>query len=116
AIWPVQKCTWKDCSGEQGKTYKYEIVPMVGTPDKLTAREDLAATTNSVTLTTEHGDFSCAFTSGILSTQWLAHTLPQAKDGSGPDWEALVKAIKTPGDPIREKLCGVVQKMLMAPV
>src|SRR5436309_516504 len=70
-VWPIQKFEWKDFSGHEGSTYQYEIVPMCGTPGNLTAREDLAGTTNKVTLTTEHGDFSVAFTNGILSTQWL---------------------------------------------
>ena len=114
-VWPIQKFSWKYFGGEEGKTYQFEFVPMVGTPDKLTAREDLAVLTNEVTLAAQHGDITARFTNGILSTQWLANQLPKAADGS-PDFEALLKAIKTPGNPIREKLSGGIAKMLMEPI
>ncbi len=115
-VWPIQKFNWKFLTGQYGKTYQFEIVPMCGTPDNLTARQEMAVMTNKVTLTTEHGPISYACNNGILSTQWLARQLPPAKDGSGPDWETLVQAIKTPGNPIREKLSCGLGKFLMQPL
>jgi hypothetical protein len=113
--WPVQKFNWKDFTAPKGGTYKYEIVPMTGTPGALTARQDLAVITNDVRLCTDYGDISAAFTKGILSTQAVAHALPTDATGA-PDFEALLAAIKTPGNPLREKLNGGVAKMLMAPI
>ena len=114
-VWPIQKFSWKDFTAEEGKTYQYEIVPMVGTPDKLEAKEDLAVLTAPVTLATEYGDITVRFTKGILSTQWLVNQLPKDAEGF-PDFQVLLKAIATPGNPIREKLSGGVAKMLMAPI
>lgn len=105
-VWPIQKFTWMDFGGKLFSTYKYVITPMTGTFDALTVRTDLAVTTEAVSLTTQVSDqIKVAFTRGILSTQWLARTLPTLPDGT-PDFEALIKAIKTPGDPIRTHLMG----------
>ena len=34
--WPVQKYSWRDLTAQPGATYRYEIIPMVGTPGALT--------------------------------------------------------------------------------
>ncbi|HXH38704.1 MAG TPA: phospholipase D-like domain-containing protein [Thermoanaerobaculia bacterium] len=66
--------------------------------------------TNDVTLTTARGDISVAFTNGILSTQFLAHTLPPGKDG--PSLTALKSDIFDPTNDLRKKLAGDVLPML----
>lgn len=114
-VWPVQKFSWKDFTAAEGKTYQYEIVPMVGTPDKLEAKEELAVLTEPVTLATEYGDITLRFTKGILSTQALAKLLPKDAEGF-PDYQVLLKKIATPGDPLREKLSRGIARMLMEPI
>lgn len=113
-VWPIQRFSWKDYVGAVGKTYEYEIVPMTGTAGALTACDELAGRSNPITLSTDCGQFiKACFTHGILSTQSLAHKLPTDADGL-PSFEALLKAITTPGDPIREKLHGGMVKFLLS--
>ena len=83
AEWPVQKYVWKDLVGTHGATYRYKIVPMVGTPDHLTPAPDAGLTqiSNPVTIQAQHGDIDVVFNRGILSTQALAHSVPH--DASG---------------------------------
>ena len=114
-VWPIQSMFWID-RGPKNGTVKYELVPMCGTVDKLVAAEDMKVVSNEVTFTTKVDDtFALSFTNGTLSTQWLAHSLPQDKDGL-PDWEVLLKAIQTVGDPIRTRLGGSLPEMAMEPI
>ena len=110
-VWPVQKFSWRDFSIQSGGSYQYEVVPMVGAPGALKPQESLALTTNLVTLSISYGDISAAFTSGILSTQFVAHQLPASKTG-GPSLATLKKDIFTSGNPLREKLAGNSLPML----
>jgi hypothetical protein len=115
-VWPVQKCSWMDYVGKAGKQYKYRVTPMVGEPGNLRTRKDLGGTSNKVKLTTQIGSrIKVAFTRGILSTQALARQLPTLEDGS-PDFNVLIKAIQTPGDPIRKRLAGNALELLLAPI
>ena len=112
-VWPVQKFSWRDFSTESGGSYQYEIVPMVGTPGGLKPQEALAVTTNPVNLSTNYGDISAAFTNGILSTQFVAHSkFATGKDGT-PNINALLKSIGTIGNPLRVQLAGDSLPMLM---
>ena len=54
--WPVQKYSWKDLFAERGGTYWYEIVPMIGTPDHLSRDGSRSMRTNSISLSSAHGD------------------------------------------------------------
>lgn len=110
--WPIQNFKWKDYSGKRKNKRKYKIIPMVGTPDNLQPKEDLAVFTNEVTLDTEYGDTSACFNMGILSTQALAHKLPKLPDGSGPDPQAVIDGIMTPGSEIRKMLAGDLPEFL----
>jgi hypothetical protein len=110
--WPVQKYAWRDLTADRGKTYRYEIIPRVGRPGDLSSRDDLKLVTDFVTLTpscSEHVD--AYFNRGILSTQALAHVLPIDKKGM-PSSEALLEAIKRPGDPVRAALAGQIIEAL----
>jgi len=121
ATWPVQRMSWKDLTwrdevnaenGALDTVVQYRIVPLTGPANGLQAHEELSAVTDPVHLTLNFGDISAAFNNGILSTQWLSHTLQQtfskvkgAKGATGP-LGALKAAIAKPGDPIRTKLAG----------
>ena len=63
--WPIQKFEWKDLMAKPGGTYKYRIVPRIGTPDTLQDGGP-ALTSNEVTLTPERGlGFRAYFNRGI---------------------------------------------------
>ena len=106
-VWPVQKFSWRDFSAIRGETYSYDIVPMIGTPDKLRPDGAKAITAGPVTLTPKRGSFSAYFTNGILATQALTHVIPAGKSG-GPDPTVLHNRIDQPGDPLRMKLAGQI--------
>lgn len=114
--WPIQKCDWMDFTVKTDTTYKYEIVPMVGKPGELKAHASISVTTDPVTPSTKCGEaFECAFTNGFLSTQALRGRVALDADGV-PDFNALVKAIGTPGDPLREHLAGNALSLLKWPL
>jgi phosphatidylserine/phosphatidylglycerophosphate/cardiolipin synthase-like enzyme len=104
--WPIQKFVWRDLTADGGKSYQYQIVPMVGKPDDLKPREDLALTSPTISLRPDCGDNIFAyFNRGILSTQSLVHNLPQNGTGT-PDYKTLLGRIDQPGDPLRKSLAG----------
>jgi len=104
--WPVQKFNWRDLTAKPGGQYRYRIVPRIGAPGSLKdAPKSLELLTNSVNLTPRRGSFSAYFNQGILSTQSVAHMLPQSKSGV-PSSSALMKHITTPGDALRLRLAG----------
>src|SRR5579871_6208140 len=49
-VWPIQKFTWRDLTATRGGCYEYEVVPMVGTTDKLTPLKERSLKTNKVDL------------------------------------------------------------------
>ncbi len=105
-IWPVQKFNWRDFTAQAGGSYQYQIVPMTGTKDSLTAANDLVLTSDEVHLTPDTANNVLAyFNNGILSTQSVAHFLPPGSTGA-PSSSALLKHINTPGDKLRESLAG----------
>jgi hypothetical protein len=113
---PIQKLNWMDFNGQDGKTYHYEVVAMIGIPGQLKPSTTVVGVSNSITLTTKIDDtFQAAFTRGILSTQALALKLGADADGV-PDFKVLLKAIQTPGDPIRESLLRNVMKVDQRPI
>lgn len=105
-VWPVQKFSWRDLTAAAGATYVYQIVPMIGTPGNLHPATDRTLTTAPVTLTPQRSDNVLAyFNRGILSTQHLAHSLPQGP-GGGPSSISLLEHIQKVGDPLRASLAG----------
>ena len=112
AVWPVQKFTWRDLTAKRGETYTYRIVPLTGSPGQLIAHDTAAMTTNPVTVTEKRGDFSAFFNRGILSTQSLAHQLPQGAGGL-PNFTKLMGRIDQPGDPLRDRLSGQLREAML---
>lgn len=109
---PIQGVKWKYFGGQPGKSYAVKVIPVLGTPDKHSLALEQAAVSNVVTLSTKCGDFvDACFNMGMLSTQKLLKMLPAKADGS-PDVEYLMKAIATPGDPIRVMLAGQMPEFL----
>jgi hypothetical protein len=106
-IWPIQKFEWKDLVARRGGTYWYQVVPMAGTPDALRPVADQAITCGPVTLTPTRGSFSTYFNRGILSTQFVAHSVPAGRSGA-PNYQILENRIDQPGDPLRVGLAGQI--------
>lgn len=105
-VWPVQKFSWRDFTAAPGGSYQYEVVPMTGTKDNLTALDALALTSAPVVLTPETAnDIEAYFNNGILSTQSVAHYLPSSSSGA-PSSGALLQHIRTPNDDLRKRLAG----------
>jgi phosphatidylserine/phosphatidylglycerophosphate/cardiolipin synthase-like enzyme len=111
SVWPVQKFNWRDLTAQRGASYVYEVVPMIGTPGHLQPAFDHAVKTNQVDITPGTGAIRAFFNRGILSTQSLAHRIPQMSNGA-PDYQALGEHIKTPGDPMRANLSGQMVEAL----
>ncbi|MGY4478724.1 phospholipase D-like domain-containing protein [Bradyrhizobium sp. USDA 3364] len=108
---PVQKFFWKDVYAARGGTYKYKIVPMTGTPGKLTPMPFGPLVSNQVQLSPNYGTLSAYFNRGILATQATAHTL---SDGSpaGSALDVLKQRIVRIGDQLRVDLAGDMIKAL----
>jgi hypothetical protein len=104
--WPVQKWHWKDLTAKRGGLYQYRIVPMLGSPDSLRPAAAQTWDTNPVHLTPDRGDVFTYFNRGILSTQSLAHQLPQGSDVK--KFQFLRDRIDQPGDPLRLGLAGQI--------
>jgi phosphatidylserine/phosphatidylglycerophosphate/cardiolipin synthase-like enzyme len=104
-IWPIQKFNWRDLTAKRGNSYKYEIVPMIGNPDNLTADNRNRLVTNQVDLTPGQGAVKAFFNRGILSTQHLSHQIPHYSSGI-PDYKVLKERIDQPGDTLRNSLAG----------
>jgi phosphatidylserine/phosphatidylglycerophosphate/cardiolipin synthase-like enzyme len=105
-VWPVQKFSWEDFTATPGRTYKYQVVPMVGTKDRLKPLDELTLTSPEVALTPEtDNDIAAYFNNGILATQHLAQVLPPGKSGA-PDYQDLLKQIGTPQNKLRQELAG----------
>ena len=108
-VWPVQKFTWRDFTARPGGSYEYQVIPMIGTKEKLDALQplaDLILATSQVDVTpATANNVHAYFNNGILSTQSVAHFLPPGASGA-PSSGALMKHINTPGDPLRKSLAG----------
>lgn len=104
-VWPIQKFNWRDLTAKRGGFYQYKIVPMIGSVGNLEAQNDLAITSNQIHLTPDHGSIFTYFNRGILSTQSLAHKIPNGPSGE-PDYQVLTDRIDQPGDPLRQSLAG----------
>jgi hypothetical protein len=104
-VWPIQKFSWKDVTAKHGTTYKYRIVPMLGTAGNLTGDTSNSLETNEVSLRPDHQSISAYFNRGILSTQFVARQLPSTQSGALSS-AALKDRIDQPGDPLRQALAG----------
>lgn len=110
--WPIQKYSWKDLFAKRGRSYWYEIVPMIGKPGHLKPDLSKAMRTNTVRLDTNRGMCSVFFNRGIISTQAIAHSLPKSSSGL-PNAKTLQTSIQHPANPIRARLMGDLESGLL---
>ncbi|MBV8139839.1 MAG: hypothetical protein JO121_30020 [Deltaproteobacteria bacterium] len=109
-LWPIQKFEWKDLTAKRGNTYSYKIVPVGGNPNgtsKLSPVGGKVLFAGPVALTETRGSFRTYFNRGILSTQFLSHSIPPGPSGA-PDYKVLTNRIDQPGDPLRQALAGQI--------
>lgn len=132
SVWPAQRLMWRDLTLRQkreeaalnplGTTVYYSVRPVGAATGKGPAVPPPAqksyqgdplpleylgdpVTTNQVSLTTKQGDYvQCAFTNGILSTQFLVRAFEKAGVPLDPDH--LKAAMKDRSGAIRPYLAG----------
>jgi PLD-like domain len=103
-VWPVQDFQWRDLEGRWGSSYRYRVVPMIGTLGDLSPHPTIAWQSNPVHLTPNRGSMLAYVNRGILSTQALARQLPRGSDQKM--YDVLKGRIDQPGDPLRDRLAG----------
>lgn len=109
AQFPVQKFYWKDpyarpvADQTNSFTFRYKVVPLEGTPGKLTPMSRLPIlTTNEVELTSRCSpSLSAVFNRGLISTQHVSLALK-----GQPSASSLLARIQKPGDQLRKDLTG----------
>lgn len=130
SVWPAQRLMWRDLTllqkrGEIGlnpteQTVRYVVTPLgladADDPDKLP--QNLPAddgnpvwlkpigesvSSGTVHVTTRHGSVRCAFTNGVLSTQFLVRNFERDGKKLTP---ASLKAACTTNSPVRTYLAG----------
>lgn len=111
---PIQGCKWIDGEAREGETYRWEIIPMCGTPGNL--RPGKGVTTNEVTLGVDYGPFirACFNRGHLVSSQKIAGLLPKGADGK-PDPVALLEAINDPESEIAKFLGASLPAFVMQP-
>lgn len=105
---PIQKFYWKDpyarliADGGGGRTFRYKIVPLQGSPGKLMPMPIGFAISNEVSLTPQiAADLRAYFNRGLISTQRVSRAL----DGH-PDKDSLLSMVAQPGNAMRKSLAG----------
>src|SRR4051812_11050439 len=75
--WPIQKLLWSDYLVRRDDKVSYRVVPMVGTPDQLQERDDLASDwTDPIAVSAQKdGPMQVYFNRGILAAQWVTRLL-----------------------------------------
>jgi len=109
---PVQRYMWWDYGVRPGDKVQYSVVPVVGkdhTHLEL-ATADASALTDAMTISgqaTPH--VSAYFNKGIVAAQWVSRAL--AALGKNPK---LADIIKTPDNPLRNALSGLLRAQLLS--
>src|SRR5215471_20160720 len=109
--WPIQKLVWTDYLAKRGENVAYRVVPMLG-PDKdqLKRADELGSEWTRLTnVSPDAGDgVSAFFNRGIVAAQWVARRLGGNGDESAG--KKLTEAIRTPGNPVRDELGGLLRE------
>src|SRR6266566_3935865 len=110
-IWPIQKYMWSDYLAKSGTTVQYQVVTMCGSSfDDLEAGES-SAWSNEVSFeANESAHIQPLFNRGVVSTQWLARQLVQAK---GKTLKSLVAVPQGKTNKVRDFLGGPLKEYLL---
>jgi phosphatidylserine/phosphatidylglycerophosphate/cardiolipin synthase-like enzyme len=72
-VWPFQRYNWTDHEVSFGDKARYRVVPMVGTPTSLTAKEEWASEWLDVDASQPaSGRMSCFFNRPMAASPWMA--------------------------------------------
>jgi len=108
---PVQRFLWWDYAVKPGDTVQYSVIPVVG-PNKndLTLDERLASPlTPKLTISSQSTPhISACFNKGIVAAQWVSRAL-----AAEPKGKKVSDLVKTPGDPLRNELSGLLRPELI---
>lgn len=103
--WPIQRYVWSDYF-VQGIKVRYQVVPMLGTPNALVPDPNVSNWTDWVSMDTgKTPGFNAWFNRGMIASQWVARALEA--DGGGPQ-AALAQDIKKVNNSLRNELGGTL--------
>lgn len=113
--WPLQRYMWWDYDVMPGDTVQYRLFPMIGAAAALTAPDTSTddGWTDPHVLSSDYGDgISAWFNRGVVATQWVERALKQ-QDASGAPRSTLLKAVAAPGNPLRDRLGGLLKDAVL---
>jgi phospholipase D-like protein len=109
---PLQRYMWWDYGVKPGDVVQYSVVPVTG-PDEghlQLSTADASALTPPMTISSQSTPHvSAYFNKGIVAAQWVSRAL--AAVGKKPNMADL---IKTPGNPLRNALSGLLRPQLLS--
>jgi phosphatidylserine/phosphatidylglycerophosphate/cardiolipin synthase-like enzyme len=111
-VWPIQRFQWTDFMADPGDTVQYRVVPMIGTPDALTAAETLGSDWTPPLLVSagSSSGIQAFFNRGIVMSQAVARRL---KAAGGSPAKSLKAAIGDPKNETRKYLEGQLGSTLV---
>lgn len=111
--WPIQRFQWSDFDAQNGDKVQYRVVPMVGTPDQLTAANNLASDWTPALLVSpgNASGIEAFFNRGIVMSQSVARDL---KKVGGAPTKSLKAAIADVKNTTRQFLAGELGAALIA--
>lgn len=104
-VWPFQRYNWTDHDVTFGDKARYRIVPMTGSSDSLSPREEWASDWHEVDATTQPnaGRMSCYFNRPMAVSPWMARV---AQEQGFKTSTALVQAIADTSNEFLRDACG----------
>jgi phosphatidylserine/phosphatidylglycerophosphate/cardiolipin synthase-like enzyme len=110
-VWPIQKYMWSDYLVKAGASVQYQVVAMCGDDFDSLKPGPSSAWSNEVTLAIDDkAGVQPLFNRGVVSTQWVARQLVQAK---GKSLKSLVAVPQGTSNKVRDFLGGVLKEYLL---
>jgi phosphatidylserine/phosphatidylglycerophosphate/cardiolipin synthase-like enzyme len=107
-VWPIQKYMWSDYLVNSGDTVQYQVVAMCGESFDDLKPGDKSGWSAGVTLAVDpNADIQSSFNRGVVSTQWVARQLTQAK---GKSLKSLVATPQGKTSKVRDFLGGTLKE------
>jgi hypothetical protein len=110
-VWPIQKYMWSDYLVKSGDTVQYQAVAMCGDSfDDMKPGESSGWSAAVSLAIDESADIQPLFNRGVVSTQWVARQLMQAK---GRSLRSLIAVPQGKPNKVRDFLGGVLKEYLL---
>jgi hypothetical protein len=113
---PIQRYLWWDYSVNPGDKVQYQIIPVIGAnAQSLRPATELASPQTPVLEITGQDGKSIAayFNRGIIASQWVSKELAAEEKNQQANRTALMSVVKTPGDPLRNGLSGLLRPQIL---